>query len=93
MKFIENGLVDSEMFNDVNSPVRKKEEARKQFSALKEGDVVDCYYPDMNNPPVKRKVLKVDKLSEFCASGVRVQLEGIGGVTPWFDSFWIRLPD
>jgi hypothetical protein len=61
--------------------------ARERFSSLKEGDTVVCFYPNKNNPPVERKVLAVDKLSNSCESGVRVQLEGIES---WLDSHWIK---
>ena len=64
----------------------KKALARERFSSLKEGDTVVCSYPDKNKP-VKRKVLAVDKLSNSCESGVRVQLEGIES---WLDSHWIK---
>jgi hypothetical protein len=65
----------------------KKALARERFSSLKEGDTVVCFYPNKNNPPVERKVLAVDKLSNSCESGVRVQLEGIES---WLDSHWIK---
>ena len=61
--------------------------ARERFSSLKEGDTVVCFYPNKNNPPVERKVLAVDKLSNSCESGVRVQLEGIES---WLDSSWVK---
>ena len=61
--------------------------ARERFSSLKEGDTVVRFYPNKNNPPVERKVLAVDKLSNSCESGVKVQLEGIES---WLDSHWIK---
>ena len=65
----------------------KKALARERFSSLKEGDTVVCFYPNKNNPPVERKVLAVDKLSNSCESGVEVQLEGIES---WLDSSWVK---